>query len=684
MKKSIAILVLSLSAVVGCDDSNQVENCGNGVIDIGEDCDGDQINVDCSDYDFYRGNISCNSDCTINTTQCEDFCGDGEINGTEECDGNDGRMCEDFNLQGTSISCNSDCTINYSNCILPAGCNNGQLDEDEECDGEDLDSKTCESLGYYGGTLLCHTETCQFVESDCVSYGFCGDGEINGDEKCDTFAERTALENTDCSTADETLYDGGTVYCTEDCRYDTSGCGKCGDGILQSPEQCDTNRVEACRDAGYFTGDASCNDDCTSNFESCLNGIQFGSMDHDTITSMAKGPVENGLSTWFIGGKICGTYWGLTPDNGCGAYIAKIGFDGNIEWFRLIETMYSAKDVILESVPSTGFVYAAVNSESMMLEYNTRVVRYTLSGDSETSLSESTTAADIWKIRAMKYNTTDQCLYIAGFHEECGDGTCPSMSIRIAANCTPNPAELIELTTIANGASYSESEIDIAGITHDDNETIYLSGHSAVEVENITPDDNCLEGSPACFRPFVAAVDTSSLNIDVKFYSESPHSIKIGGSVLTGTSSNLEIYHSCTTVVSDTTQNGCFLKYSYLGNGTFSEAEFLVDLEIDNASLNSVILTEAGDIAATGYATFHTNLIPVALLAVWNKSSNALETEKFILNGSNGRSALTAAGVDNTGKYILCGYTDGSLDGYSNSNLGYFDAFCQFSESLVP
>lgn len=45
--------------------------CGNGVIDDGEECDGDVGNLLCSDYEQYdQGELSCNTDCTINVDSC--------------------------------------------------------------------------------------------------------------------------------------------------------------------------------------------------------------------------------------------------------------------------------------------------------------------------------------------------------------------------------------------------------------------------------------------------------------------------------------------------------------------------------------------------------------------------------------------------------------------------------------
>ena len=65
--------------------------CGNAILELGEDCDGEELDgKDCTDFGFYGGNLSCSTDCTFDVTYCHhDFCGDGILNGLEDCDGVD-------------------------------------------------------------------------------------------------------------------------------------------------------------------------------------------------------------------------------------------------------------------------------------------------------------------------------------------------------------------------------------------------------------------------------------------------------------------------------------------------------------------------------------------------------------------------------------------------------------------
>lgn len=53
------------------DDTDIPGECGNGVIDGDEQCDGDELGgEDCESLDFLSGELFCNDDCTFDTTEC--------------------------------------------------------------------------------------------------------------------------------------------------------------------------------------------------------------------------------------------------------------------------------------------------------------------------------------------------------------------------------------------------------------------------------------------------------------------------------------------------------------------------------------------------------------------------------------------------------------------------------------
>lgn len=71
---AIGLLVFSLNlapAQAGVSVTATVTGCGDGVIQSGESCDGSNLNSQtCSSQGFSGGTLSCNSNCTFNTSAC--------------------------------------------------------------------------------------------------------------------------------------------------------------------------------------------------------------------------------------------------------------------------------------------------------------------------------------------------------------------------------------------------------------------------------------------------------------------------------------------------------------------------------------------------------------------------------------------------------------------------------------
>ena len=113
----------SASTTTGGGGSSQ---CGNGVVELGEECD--------------DGNPSNEDACT---NQCQlARCGDGYVQPGEDCD------------DGTGEACPADC-------ILPSNCGNGVVDPGEECDEGDRN-------GVWGN--------CDWDCTLCEGICYCGDG----------------------------------------------------------------------------------------------------------------------------------------------------------------------------------------------------------------------------------------------------------------------------------------------------------------------------------------------------------------------------------------------------------------------------------------------------------------------------------------------------------------------------
>lgn len=58
-------------SAVTIDITARVQGCGDGVLEVGEECDGAELNGEtCASQGFRRGSLSCSSVCTFNTSAC--------------------------------------------------------------------------------------------------------------------------------------------------------------------------------------------------------------------------------------------------------------------------------------------------------------------------------------------------------------------------------------------------------------------------------------------------------------------------------------------------------------------------------------------------------------------------------------------------------------------------------------
>ncbi|MCX6803824.1 MAG: hypothetical protein NTY48_04620 [Candidatus Diapherotrites archaeon] len=112
-------------------------------------------------------------------------CGNGQIDGGEQCDGKIFRIggCEDLDKGYTSgeLKCNAFCKIDESACISSslidenqeqqsnAVCGDGIIQTGEQCDGQNMNGSTCESLGNASGEISC-TGQCALNTSNCVPF----------------------------------------------------------------------------------------------------------------------------------------------------------------------------------------------------------------------------------------------------------------------------------------------------------------------------------------------------------------------------------------------------------------------------------------------------------------------------------------------------------------------------------
>ena len=240
----------------------------------------------------------------LNVSAGTSYCGDGEINGGEQCDfsanpqfGDGSDSCEDFGLTGgASLDCN-DCVINTTSCTGTSGsCGDGNINPGETCDGTNMSGLICTDIDEFtGGSLGCYASgdanECTLNVSDCVgsSGGYCGDGIQNIDEACDDGGRCEATSDYCTSDSECTANvlclpqsgDGCDDTCDLEDGYGGGGSGNCNSNCIKGNTMCSTtgttlytcaeydNPPDGCYEWGFGE---SCTDGetCSPEFNECV------------------------------------------------------------------------------------------------------------------------------------------------------------------------------------------------------------------------------------------------------------------------------------------------------------------------------------------------------------------------------------------------------------------------------
>ncbi|MBU1238776.1 hypothetical protein KKF84_10225 [Myxococcota bacterium] len=223
--------------------------CGDGIVNEPyETCDGSSMGAfsTCEDNpteNYYNGTHTptCTPECTVDFGDCplNGSCGDGIRQAAyEECEGAflGSATCGSVNPGSTgTLTCNANCSFNTSLCT--GTCDGAALEPGEMCDGSLFPGgQDCGDYGYNPGPAALTCVDCESIDdSSCVSNGYCGDNILQSPyEKCDysTAPSCTSLG-----------YEAGTTAPCVDCEVDTSACHNTSPGIVgdacTSVAQCD-------------------------------------------------------------------------------------------------------------------------------------------------------------------------------------------------------------------------------------------------------------------------------------------------------------------------------------------------------------------------------------------------------------------------------------------------------------
>tara|TARA_Y100000310_G_scaffold151291_1_gene150897 strand:- start:32297 stop:41485 length:9189 start_codon:yes stop_codon:yes gene_type:complete len=296
-------------------DCTKKPECGNGIINPGEECDGSNFGSfdgTCSGYSTYfntEGTLGCTNQCLIDTTQCNGddsdvTCGNNFIELGETCDTNsEGRGdtlpkfgaitdCSQYDEfdSGGPVTCTPECHIDTSNCIPAPTCGNGHMDIGETCDWKMFEEGSpnqyptldCDPYTIYfnGGALSC-SETCELDTTSCTPAPTCKNNRLDGNDQCEFIGGSIVYHNNydgTCSDYNDE-YKRGSLGCKDNCEISTSNCredDKCDNGQLDDNEQCDgnlfriTNTLCTTYSSNYESGTVSCDDDCFIEASNCV------------------------------------------------------------------------------------------------------------------------------------------------------------------------------------------------------------------------------------------------------------------------------------------------------------------------------------------------------------------------------------------------------------------------------
>ena len=236
-----------------------VGECGNGIVDSREQCDG-AVDLSCADLDdlFLTGEAGCTASCTWDYADCGPAeCGNALHESGEECDeGRSRNLCPDYGEP--CVLCLDDCTYGDGE---PGFCGDGHLFFGEEvCDP--TAPLECRDHGYESGELGCNDDCTEYDYSACVG-SVCGNGVVDDGEACDEGADNTF----DCPYGEPEC-----EVCTPICQISGGDVSICGDGELDDAwEDCDPpGATDSTLCPGG--GDTVCSEICKWNFDECEGG----------------------------------------------------------------------------------------------------------------------------------------------------------------------------------------------------------------------------------------------------------------------------------------------------------------------------------------------------------------------------------------------------------------------------
>jgi uncharacterized repeat protein (TIGR01451 family) len=292
------------------------------------------INTAVVDSDTKDNNKSNNSDSERTRVACGAYCGDGQVNqDSEQCEGQATAECmTESGAPGIRSCISGQCQ--WSSCIPNAECGNGVIDDGEQCD---------KTAGVGSGQTC--SDNCMLIDNP-----FCGDGLVNQDiEQCEGESSQA------CVTA--AGYQGNQNCNSGQCTWnDCSTEQYCGDGTVNGQEKCDFN------DPYSIPVGQICNKSCTLQSISTTGSITICKYeDTNTNHTYDQGvdlPLQWSFTMTSLNGQNQGEIWHTetNSDTGC-VTLNELNFGD----YQVVEATSTGW---VQSLPANGEMTVNINQEN--------------------------------------------------------------------------------------------------------------------------------------------------------------------------------------------------------------------------------------------------------------------------------------------------------------------------------
>jgi fibro-slime domain-containing protein len=313
---SFLCTVVFACALVACGGSPEVVNGGNGFGGGPGDGNGQAGKGNAGTSFDFGGGSQMGDAGSMDVPEAGPGCGDGIVNQkSEECD--DGNTLPGDGCSGACTKEDySECPPEGGECMSTIKCGDGVIEASEACDdGNADDGDGCSS----DCLIKDPNYDCAVVAQMCINLNVCGDSKVTGEENCDD-GNHVAKDgcSADCSTVEDGYICG---------KPGPGSCRKivipvCGDGVLDSGEDCDDGNtataVDGCTatctvDAGWVCPTAGsaclqkvCGDGIRTPDEQCDDGNLVAGDGCSLIAGVCS--VETGITVGWVcpqAGKPC-------------------------------------------------------------------------------------------------------------------------------------------------------------------------------------------------------------------------------------------------------------------------------------------------------------------------------------------------------------------------------------------